>query len=265
MSREDQFADAFFEQYPRWSRGGYPGEPHLLDKTLIALFKKTWRRLPKHDRALLRELIFQVREATSRDETPLGSTSIVDDGEPLEGGMGYVADMNYEIVLYPDRYREFSDAAVIGIIAHELAHAAPRHMRMAPSLALMIHYSREEYEKIKQVHEWEADHRAWVWGFSEEIEETWKALGHSEPPWLWEYEGGAPWIQLGGTAMTYQKLVARLGEPLTHEHMADTEAVTIDNWPCGCLRFVGTRADEPDIKFTPCKEHKAEFEAGTVL
>ena len=146
-----------------------------------------WAKLPKHDQTLLRELVSTVKDGDDGDENTLGSVSTVDGGV-LTGGLEHVVDGGYEIRLFPNRYGGYSDEAITGIIAHELAHVALRHMSMAPSLEIMDRHFPEEYERIKEVHEWEADHRAWIWGFYEEIQETWKTLGHENPPWLVLYE-----------------------------------------------------------------------------
>ena len=67
------------------------------------------------------------------------------------------------------------------------------------------------------------------------------------------------------TEMSYQELVARLGEPLVERHVAGATGVRSDGWPCGCLRIVRMRIDDMDVEFVPCAEHKAEFEGVTVL
>ena len=65
--------------------------------------------------------------------------------------------------------------------------------------------------------------------------------------------------------MSYQELVARLGEPLTEKHLTGTTAVRADNWPCGCLRIVRMRVDQMDVEFHPCQAHRQEFEGVMVL
>jgi len=65
--------------------------------------------------------------------------------------------------------------------------------------------------------------------------------------------------------MSYQELVARLGEPLVERHVAGTAGVRSDCWPCGCIRIARLRIDEMDVEFHPCQVHQQDFEGVTVL
>jgi len=65
--------------------------------------------------------------------------------------------------------------------------------------------------------------------------------------------------------MSYQELVARLGEPLVEKHVAGTAGVRSDCFKCGCLRIVRMRIDEMDIGFHPCQVHQKDFAEVTVL
>jgi hypothetical protein len=46
----------------------------------------------------------------------------------------------------------------------------------------------EEYKVLTEAGEWEADHRAWVWGFSVEILALQEATYPHDNPWMWVYE-----------------------------------------------------------------------------
>ena len=65
--------------------------------------------------------------------------------------------------------------------------------------------------------------------------------------------------------MSYQELVARLGEPLTEKHLTGGLGIRSDCFKCGCLRIVRLRVDEMDVEFHPCQAHRQEFEGVTVL
>ena len=186
-----QEAYAEMERNREWTEEGYPGGLFLRDERLIRFFKETWQRLPEYDREFLEYLIGFVREAGAfgleRGAGRAGHASAVQ-GESVADGVPYIADGTYEIVLYLEDLEGRSDAFIVGVIAHELAHAVLRHISMAPSREFCWKAYPEAAEMIGRVHEWEADHRAWVWGFHEEIQEVWSTLGQEDVPWLFRYE-----------------------------------------------------------------------------
>jgi len=180
----------YYENMQRWRRWRCPGVCSLHDDRLIRLFKRTWDRLLPHDRRLLRAVVGWVRERHEDDYHPDSMMGHADQlpGESVEGGMAYIADGDYEIALAPDLCDEYTESAVIGLIAHELALAALRHVATEPSRRCMRAARPEEYKVLTEAGEWEADHRAWVWGFSVEILALQEATYPHDNPWMWVYE-----------------------------------------------------------------------------
>lgn len=143
------------------------------DPRVQQLIVQVWRRLPPHDRAVLRALVSEVWDHEGQDNV-LGSVSQIDPPSVYNGNAGDVAIDLYRTVNLGVGKSTASDAACQFVIAHEFAHVVLRHSQIATVVSSLdgidppIHPD-DDVEQLKRWHEEEADLQCWAWGFQDEM------------------------------------------------------------------------------------------------
>lgn len=144
------------------------------DRRVVRLVDTVYKRLPGHDRHILRELVHDI--VLMGEPTPEGGT--------LGRVLNYSTDSAARDIeaMYADRCVIHlsqiklvnSDAAAMHVIAHEFAHIVLRHWQLG-AFASALHdptslgYSQESFEAIREAMEDSAHLQVWGWGFQEEM------------------------------------------------------------------------------------------------
>jgi hypothetical protein len=196
--------DSFDRNVERWSRTTNPKPPlnfavGVSDDRVWYLMVRVWRRLPAHERAVLRALVSDVLDGRSDNpEGILGSVGPIDPDTMQDGIAAKVAE-NLTFTVSLGQAREIkSDAACMYVIAHEFAHAVLRHNQTSVVVSTLFGFG-EPYgdAEVDQLHEWhedDADLQAWVWGFQDELKAFLEEFPESRRPrWYVELQyGGEP-------------------------------------------------------------------------
>lgn len=168
---------------------------HIESPRTVRLLDDVWERVPDEDQEVLRESV-----RTTVVEGP--SMKLYDPDALLEAvdrlvGAVEVDDVHYVVpqrtlvLLDSDVLSNCNDAAARGFIGRQLAHAILRHPSMIYPLALggdSVSDVGGLLETVTEVHEWEADLQAWMWGFSAELLALWEQLRSDVPPWYHRIE-----------------------------------------------------------------------------
>jgi Zn-dependent protease with chaperone function len=175
------------EQYRR-SLEGLLSSEYIDSPITVRLLDEVWERIPEDDREILFRAIDQVSDqfgiAGSALEYVLGA---VDDiiGTALVDGVDCILPWQNTVSLNAALLAECNEAAAKAVIAHELAHVVLRHLSVTYSYCMLHTLSGEDgiLAQVSDVHEWDADLQAWMWGFSDELRQLWEHLERDPPPW----------------------------------------------------------------------------------
>ena len=146
----------------------------MKDERIWRLMVRVWRRLPAHERAVLRALVSNVSDG--RGDNPegiLGSVGPIDPDSMRDGIAAKVAE-NLTFTVSLSRAKEIgSDAACTFVIAHEFAHAVLRHNQTSVVVGTLFGfgepYGDAEVDQLYEWHEDDANLQAWLWGFQDEL------------------------------------------------------------------------------------------------
>jgi hypothetical protein len=162
------------------------------DERTRRLAKRVYRRLPACDRHVLRELIMDFTDRGGR-EGNLGSAGAIDPNSMVSNPGDAVMDFSY-IVNLSGVKKTKSDAAAMGLIAHEFAHVVLRHSMMSVVVEILDGsevYPDDAYDALSEWHEDDANLQAWAWGFREELAALFEEYPDSRRPrWYVKLEWG---------------------------------------------------------------------------
>ena len=174
--------------YERYAQGLLQADQIGSERT-IKLLDEVWQRIPEEDREILVSCISDISDEPQLDG-PEGGRALGYAGDAfavsLVEGVPCTSPWHTVIFLDSDALSEYPDHVAKAVIAHELAHILLRHPSMNHPFASAHRLSAFHYKaqaKVSQVHEWEADLQAWMWGFSQELRSLWEHLGDEAPPW----------------------------------------------------------------------------------
>lgn len=143
---------------------------HCKNPRLRKLINRVYARLPAHDRAVLRELLWWISDKQDKDNVfgyagaPTTDSLIPGNPGQMAEDMAYRINLGHAIDVYPD-------AACMFIIAHELAHVVLRHAAMSEVMdSLMgLVYTEEDNNHRAALHEDQTNLLVWAWGFQKEM------------------------------------------------------------------------------------------------
>lgn len=121
----------------------------LRNRRLVRLWEDTWQRLPDEAKTVLSQIMYAVSEVEQWDEATKDSLQTLG----IERGYGRWRTLTREIQLCKQDCDSTSDDVVIGVLAHELAHAYQTARTPNDSLAI-----EEAASKLPR-----------EWGFDREI------------------------------------------------------------------------------------------------
>jgi hypothetical protein len=175
------------EQYRRYDKGVLSSQ-YIDSPRTVRLLDEVWERIPEDDRDILRRAIVEVIDKPYHGDDPERCLGSVCDqmGTGLIDGIEFVPPWSATAFLNSHLLSECDEDAAKAVIAHELAHVVLRHPSMTYPFALMSELGPDEEAaraKVREVHEWEADLQAWMWGFSDELRRLWEHLECDPPPW----------------------------------------------------------------------------------
>lgn len=136
------------------------------------LIQQVWRRLPAHDRAVLRSLVLEVSQAPEHEDH-LGVAEVLDPSCPA-GNAGQIAIDQYPAV-HLFGLDAVPDVVALFVIAHEFAHVVLRHHQMRTVAGYLQGfeptpiYTNAELASLSSWHEDAADLLAYSWGFAAEM------------------------------------------------------------------------------------------------
>jgi hypothetical protein len=170
----------------------------MQSKRLAELVDRAWLRVDIGDR---RELLgrprpIEVRDSRVRQQDMRVNTLREGYHVPdIYRGDGLpAASMSTEyggIYLFRKELSKHTDAVVMALFAHELAHVFLRHAESKCNFKLAREYQPQITEtlwQVENVNEWLADLQAYWWGFKDELPEMWAALEVEPPPWYFDWE-----------------------------------------------------------------------------
>lgn len=165
---------------------GLLNDDHIDSPRMVALLDEVWQRLPEEDCNILRDMYGLVVTDDPRSrpapESVFGSASGFM-GSMLIDGISCMLPDNAVVFLNADALGKLSDAAAQAVIAHELAHIILRHACLGSSFAELVEVQKKAVAKIREVHEWAANHQVWMWGFTKELLTLWQEVRQIPDPW----------------------------------------------------------------------------------
>lgn len=149
----------------------------IKDQRLKRLIGEVWRRLPPHDKSMIRERVLEISEYVDEDEDGvLGSAGDSDCVTSVPGKCAaeVAKDLHYTVSLGGAREIQ-GDLVSMCVIAHELAHVVLRHNELSVVVASLLGfepdpiYTESDFEDLKEWHEDHANLQVWLWGFHDEL------------------------------------------------------------------------------------------------
>lgn len=181
------------EQYERFTKGLLAAF-HIDSTRTLSLLDDVWERIPEEDREILLGAITHISDEPDAVRSDIGrvfgSAHGGFSGDSIDG-VPCTSPWHAVVFLNSGVLSECDDAAAKAVIAHELAHVVLRHASMNhpfASASILGAAQEKAKRKVSQVHEWEADLQAWMWGFSEELHSMWEHLEAEPPAWYHKLE-----------------------------------------------------------------------------